>query len=212
MRTISTRLVLAVAVLALTATSASAIYTPNPAARWDANRFFIAGDFQYNGEKELDPNGEIDDAVGLFVRPSYAFAPNATVYGRLGFQDASHIDAGFAIGLGLQAAWEIPAARDWAVGASVDYLYWDLEEAGGPEVDYHEIQLAPAVSYSIPQLRAVTPYVGLMADFLIDDLEEDDPIGLLFGSNFDLGEHIRFDGQIRLISEAGFFLSAGYLF
>jgi hypothetical protein len=213
MRTTSTSMFLAIAVLALTATSASAIYTPNPAGRWDANRFFIAGDFQYNGDKDLDPNGEIDDMVGLFVRPSYAFAPNATVYGRLGFQDASHIDAGFAVGLGLQAAWEIPAARDWAVGASVDYLYWDLEASGaGGDADYHEIQFAPAVSYNIPQLRSVTPYAGLMANFLIDDLEEDDPIGLLFGSNFDVGEHIRFDGQIRLISEAGFFLSAGYLF
>jgi len=202
---------LAIAVLALTATSASAIYTPNPAGRWDANRFFLAGDFQYNGDKDLDPIGEIDDEVGLFVRPSYAFAPNATVYGRLGFQDASHVDAGFAIGLGLQAAWELPDATDWAIGASVDYLYWDLE-AGGSDVDYHEIQFAPGVSYNIPQLRSVTPYAGLMADFLVDDLEEDDPIGLLFGSNFDVGDNIRFDGQIRLISEAGFLLSVGYLF
>ncbi len=211
MRTTSTRSFLAIAILALTATSASAIYTPNPAGRWDANRFFIAGDFQYNGDKDLDPIGEIDDEVGLFVRPSYAFAPNATVYGRLGFQDASHVDTGFAIGVGLQAAWELPAATDWAIGASFDYLFWYLE-SGGSDLDYHEIQFAPAVSYNIPQLRAVTPYVGLMADFLVDDLEEDNPIGLLFGSNFDLGEHIRFDGQIRLISESGFFLSAGYLF
>jgi len=211
MRTTSTSTFLAIAVLALTATSASAIYTPNPAGRWDANRFFIAGDLQYNGDKDLDSNGELDDEVGLFVRPSYAFAPNAVVYGRLGFQDAEHTDTGFAIGFGLQAAWELPAATDWAIGASFDYLFWDLE-SGGSDVDYHEIQLAPAVSYNIPQLRAVTPYVGLMADFLVDDLEEDDPIGLMFGSNFDLGEHIRFDGQIRVISEAGFLLSAGYLF
>lgn len=197
--------------ITLTATTASAIYTPNPAGRWQANRLFIAGDFQYDGEKDLDPRGEIDDEVALFVRPSYAFAENAVVYGRIGFQDADHIDTGFAIGLGLQAAFELPGATDWAIGASFDYLYWDAESGGG-DIDYHEIQFAPAVSYNIPQLREVTPYIGLAADFLVDDLEEDNPVGLLFGSNFDLGEHIRFDAQVRVIHENGFFMSAGYLF
>ena len=211
MRRISKAVFLVVTFLTLTATQAAAIYTPNPAGRWDANRLFIAGDLQYNGDKDLDPNGEIDDAVGLFVRPSYAFAPNAVVYGRLGFQDADHIDAGFAIGVGLQAAWELPNATDWAIGGSFDYLYWDLE-SGNSDADYHEIQFAPAVSYNIPQLREVTPYAGIMADFLVDDLEEDNPVGLLFGSNFDVGEHVRFDAQFRVISENGLFLSAGYLF
>lgn len=211
MRTRSTSIVLALAVLALAATPAAAVYTPNPAGRWDAGRLFVAADLQYNGDKDLDPNGQIDDAFGLFVRPSYAFARNAVVYGRLGFQDAQHTDAGVAVGFGLQAAMELPSASDWAVGASFDYLYWDLQSNGG-NADYQEIQFAPAVSYNIPQLRSVTPYAGLMLDFLVDDLDEEDPVGLLFGSNFDMGEHIRFDAQIRLISESGFMLSAGYLF
>ena len=207
MRTTSMRIVLAVALLAITAAPASAIYTPNPAGRWEANHFFVAADLQYNGDKDLDDGGSIDDEVGFFVRPSYAFAPNATLYGRIGLQDADHIDTEFAIGAGLQAAWEIPQATDWAIGGSLDYLYWDLDN-----VDYHEVQFAPAVSYNIPQLREITPYAGFVADFLVDDLEEDDPVGLLLGSNFDIGEQIRFDAQIRLISEDGFFLSAGYRF
>ena len=209
MRTPSKTILTAIVLLALTATQAAAIYTPNPAGRWEANRFFVAADLQYNGDKDLDSGGSLDDTVGFYVRPSYAFAPNATLYGRIGLQDADSrgIDTEFAIGAGIQAAWEIPAATDWAVGASFDYLYWDLDS-----VDYHEIQFAPAVSYNIPQLREVTPYAGLLANFLIDDLEEEDPVGILLGSNFDVGEQIRFDAQIRLISENGFFLSAGYRF
>lgn len=209
MRTKPMRIVLAVALLAITAAPASAIYTPNPAGRWEANHFFVAADLQYNGDKDLDSGGSIDDEVGFFVRPSYSFAPNATLYGRIGFQDADSrgIDTEFAIGAGLQAAWELPGATDWAVGGSLDYLYWDLDS-----VDYHEIQFAPAVSYNIPQLREVTPYAGIMANFLVDDLDEEDPVGILLGSNFDVGEQIRFDAQIRLISENGFFLSAGYRF
>jgi len=207
MRTKSMSIVLAAVLLAITAAPASAIYTPNPAGRWEDNRFLIAADLQYNGDKDLDSGGSIEDAVGFYVRPSYVFAPNATLYGRIGFQEADGTDTEFAIGAGIQAAWEIPAATDWAVGASFDYLYWDLDS-----VDYHEIQFAPAVSYNIPQLREITPYAGIVADFLVDDLEEDDPVGILLGSNFDIGEQIRFDAQIRLISESGFLLSAAYIF
>lgn len=201
-----------VALLAVFAGPAAAMYTPNPAGRWEANRFFVAGDLQFNTDKDLDPRGEIDDQVGLFVRPSYAFAPNAVIYGRLGFQDADHLDTGFAIGAGLQAAWQIPAAPDWALGGSFDYLYWDTEGRGGGDIDYQELQVSGAVSYNIPQLREVTPYIGFMADFLVDDLDEDDPVGILIGSNFDIGSNVRFDAQIRGINENGFLLSAGFLF
>jgi len=207
MRASTTLRLCAVAVWVLAATDAFAMYTPNPAGRWQANHFFVGADLQYNSDKELDPAGEIDDEVGFFIRPSYALAPNATVYGRIGVQEAEHTDSELGIGFGLQAAWELPAASDWAIGASFDYLYWDL-----PHTDYHEIQFAPAVSYRIPGLQGVTPYAGLIADFLVDDLEEDDPIGLLLGSNFDIGTSLRFDAQIRLIAESGFLLSGGVQF
>jgi len=199
-------------VLAFPAAEALAMYTPNPAARWDANHFFLAGDFQFNGDKDLDGGGKIDDQVGLFVRPSYAFGRNAVVYGRLGFQDADGLDTGFSVGTGIQAAWELPQARDWTIGGSFDYLFWDTEGAGGGNVDYQEIQFAPAVSYSIPKLRKLTPYAGLALDFLIGDLDEDDPVGMFFGSNFDISDHLRLDGQVRLVNEYGFSLSLGYLY
>jgi hypothetical protein len=198
--------------VALAATQASAMYTPNPAARWKQNRVLLAGDFQYMGEKDIDGGGEIEDEYGLFVRGAYSFAPNAVVYGRLGVQDADSVEEGFALGLGLQAAWELPGAPDWAIGGSFDYLWWDLEANNGADIDYHEFQLAPAVSYNVPQARALTPYAGIALDFITDDLEEDDPVGLFLGSNIDIGENWRLDGQVRFVHEEGFFFSAGYLF
>ena len=196
--------------MVLAATEARATYTPNPAGRWQPNQFFLAGDFQYTDEKDLE-HGKLNDEYGLFVRPSYSFAPNATVYARLGFQDADHFDAGFAIGAGVQMAWQLPQATDWAIGGSFDYLFWDLEGPGGGNVDYHELQLSPAVSYNIPQIREITPYAGLAFDFLEGDVDEDDPVGLLFGSNFDVNRW-RFDAQFRVINEEGLMLSAGYMF
>lgn len=210
MRLGSKSVFLAMVLLVVAATEARATYTPNPAARWEPNQLFLAGDFQYTDNKDLDP-GELNDEYGLFVRPSYSFAPNAVVYGRLGFQDADGVDAGFAIGGGIQMAWELPRARDWAIGGSFDYLFWDVEGSGGGDIDYHELQLAPAVSYNIPQVREITPYAGIAFDFLAGDLDEEDPVGLFFGSNFDL-KRWRFDAQFRVIHETGLLLSAGYLF
>jgi hypothetical protein len=199
-------LVAVVALASMAAVESHAMYTPNPAARWAANRLFVAADLQYNGDKDLDRGGEIDDEIGFYGRPSYAFAQNATIYGRIGFQDADGVDTEFAIGGGLQAAWVLPNAQDWTIGASFDYLYWDVPG------DYHEIQIAPAVGYNIPSLRELTPYAGLAFDFLVEDYEEDDPVGVLLGSTFDVGDRIRLDGQVRFINESGFSISAGYLF
>ena len=62
--------------------SASALYSPNPAARWAPGHFFLAGDFLFNTEKDLDPRGELEDMTGFFARPAYTLMPNLIVYGR----------------------------------------------------------------------------------------------------------------------------------
>jgi hypothetical protein len=47
---------------------------------------------------------------------------------------------------------------------------------------------------------------------LSGDLDQDDTVGLMFGTNYDFTERVRLDAQVRFISETGFFLSCGYLF
>ncbi|MGH7822919.1 MAG: hypothetical protein ACREQ9_24435 [Candidatus Binatia bacterium] len=203
-----------IAFVTLFAGAAEAIYTPNPAGRWAANRFFLAGDFQFNAEKDLDePRAEIEDVAGFYVRPAYSLARNVMIYGRVGFQDADGLDAGFAGGFGVQGAYILPRAPEWAIGGSFDFLYWTTEtDRFEQDVDWTEFQFAPAVSYNIPQVPAITPYAGFMLDFITGDAEQDDPFGLLFGSNFDIAPSVRFDAQFRVISETGFFASAGYMF
>jgi hypothetical protein len=202
-----------VAVVALLAgfTTAEAMYTPNPAGRWAPGRFFLAGDFQYNDNKDLDPSGELKDVVGLYVRPAYSIARNVMVYGRIGFQDAKHLDSGFAGGFGIQGAYILPRAPEWAIGGSFDFLYWDT---GSRDVNltYIEYQFSPAVSYNIPQVPQLTPYAGLLFDFLGSDFDEDKKVGAVFGTNFDPTDRVRLDAQFRVVNETGFFFSAGYMF
>lgn len=201
--------------LLLSAGTASAVYTPNPAGRWAPQRFFLAGDFQFNADKDLDkPRGQLDDTVGFFVRPAYSVARNLMLYGRVGFQDSDGLDTGFAAGFGIQGAYPLPRAPEWAIGGSFDFLFWDTERQGGSSrnIDWVEFQFAPAVSYNIPQVPQLTPYAGFLFDFLAGDVGEDDPVGMIFGTNFDPTNRVRLDAQFRVISETGFFLSAGYLF
>jgi hypothetical protein len=194
--------------------AANAIYTPNPAGRWAANRFFLAGDFQFIAEKDLDePDQEVEDVTGFFARPAYSIGRNIMLYGRLGFQDADGLDAGFAGGFGVQGAYILPRAPEWAIGGSFEFLYWTTEtDRTENDVDWTEFQFAPAVSYNIPQVPSITPYAGFMIDFVTGDAEQDDPFGLLFGSNFDIAPSMRFDAQFRVISETGFLASFGYMF
>lgn len=212
---------------------AAAMYTPNPAGRWAPNRFFLAGDFQFN-DKDLDPGGNLGNMAGFFARPSYSVARNVTIYGLLGFQRADgnegvpDVDTGFAGGFGVQGAYVFPGAPEWALGGSFQFMHWasDFQHEcvpdrfgfcrveGGRNIDWNEFQVAPAVSYQVPTVPSLTPYAGLLFDFVDarDSISERDTVGLLFGTNFDPTPRVRLDGQVRVINETGFFLSAGYLF
>lgn len=204
---------LTVAAIAWTTSAAWGLYTPNPAARWPAERFFLAGDFQFNADKDLDPRGDLEEVTGLFVRPGFSIAENVVAYARLGFQTADDLDTGFAGGFGIQGAYVLPRAPEWAIGGAFDFLYWDTEtDRGGFEVDVIEYQFTPAVSYRVPQAPLFNPYAGMMIDFLDGDVDEGDTVGLLLGSNFDVARNVRLDAQIRLVSETGIFLSAAYVF
>jgi hypothetical protein len=205
--------------LLLSAQTAPGMYTPNPAGRWAPDHFFLAGDFQFNSSKDLDFGGghsqSLDNMAGFFVRPSYSIARNVVIHGRLGFQTADNIDTGFAGGFGIQGAYQFPAAPAWAVGGAFDYMHWSADiQNGGPNINWNEFQLSPAVSYRIPTFKKLTPYAGLMFDFVDarDSVSQSDPVGLLMGTNFDPNPHLRLDFQLRVISETGFLLSAGYLF
>ena len=211
----------------LWASAAHAMYTPNPAGRWEPNRFFLAADFQYNASKDVDvgnDTAELQDMVGLFVRPSYSLLRNVVIYGRLGFEQsdvsgAPSIDAGLAVGFGVQGAYVFPQAPEWAVGASFDYLHWSGDQCTAPcnstrDIDWNEFQFAPAVSLHPSRLPILTPYFGLLVDIVDarDSISESDPVGLLFGTNIDPTPHVRLDVQLRLVNETGLAISAGYLF
>ncbi len=210
--------VLTALALLITTHTAFALYTPNPAGRWEPNRFTLAGDFQFNSEKGIDfPNSasaNLNDMVGVFVRPGYSIARNVIIYGRLGFQDADGVDTGFAGGFGVQGAYVLPGAPAWAIGGAFDYIHWaaDISHTG-TNIDWNEFQLTPAVSYKVKEVPGLTPYAGLMLDFVdARNQSESDPVGLAFGTNFDPNPHLRLDGQIRVISETGFSFSVAYIF
>jgi hypothetical protein len=198
----------------LWAASTMAMYTPNPAGRWAPGRFTLAGDFQFNSSKDLDHAPDAENVAGFFVRPSYSIIRNLVVYARLGFQTADNVDTGFAGGFGVQGAYVLPGAREFAIGGAFDYLHWSGDFRGGPDIDWNEFQIAPAVSYNIRQVPQLTPYTGILFDFVDahGPISEGDPVGFLLGTNWDPTPEVRLDAQFRGVNETGFFFSAAYIF
>lgn len=205
----------AVFVFLVSSSTAFALYTPNPAGRWAPGRFFLAGDFEFDGSKDLNHGGSIDNIVGFYARPAFSVAKHVMIYGRFGFRDSDSTDAGAAVGFGVQGAYVLPRAQEWAIGGAFDFLYWDADlSPRGPNIQWKEFQFSPAVSYNIPRYTQLTPYGGLAFDFVDarGSTKEDKPVGMLFGINFDPTNVVRLDAQVRVINETGFFFSGGYLF
>jgi hypothetical protein len=190
------------------------IYTPNPAGRWRQGYIFsLLADFQYNS-KDMDPGPDVD-AYGFFLRPTFHPVRNMSIYGRFGFQGADEVDEGFAGGFGFQYAYEFARAPAWAIGGAIDFLYWEGDiKSSDRDIEWAEFQLTPAVSYTIAQGPGLTPYAGVMFNLVEarGSIEEDDPVGMLFGVSYDPNPDVRLEAQGRVISEYGVFLSAGYTF
>lgn len=205
------------AVLLAIPSLASAIYTPNPAGRWQAHRFFLGGDMQFNASKNMDANRprafDVDNMYGFFVRPGFSVAENVVVYGRLGVQGAEDVHAGFAGGFGVQGAYVIPALPELAVGGAFDYVHWAGEFTRGPNINWNEFQITPGVSYQPRRFQEFSAYGGVMFD-IVDArrLSEQDLVGLLLGVSYDFTDNFRLEGQARVISEDGLFIGATYIF
>jgi len=193
------------------------VYTPNPAGRWQAHRFFIGGDMQFNASKNMDANRprafDVDNMYGFFVRPGFSVAENIVVYARLGVQGAEDVHAGFAGGFGVQGSYEIPALPELAVGGAFDYMHWAGEFTRGPNIDWNEFQITPAVSYQPRRFQEFSAYGGVMFDIVdATRLSEQDLVGLMLGVSYDFTDHFRLEGQARVISEDGLYLGATYIF
>ncbi|MBI3785019.1 MAG: hypothetical protein HY270_16635 [Deltaproteobacteria bacterium] len=202
------------AAASLHSAAALAMYTPNPAARWQEGHFYLAGDFQFIGDKDLS-GGQINNIYGVYARPGFSVARNVVVYGRLGFQGADSVDTGFAGGFGVQGSWVFPRQKAWAIGGAFDYLHWSANiHHGGPDISWNEFQFTPAVSYRVPDLPELTPYFGILFDIVDgrDSLSQGDPVGLLLGSNYDPSSHVRLDAQVRVVTETAFSFSMAFVF
>jgi opacity protein-like surface antigen len=215
-----------VGLMLLWCVTAEAVSTPNPVAPSKGGRFFLAGDFDFRFEKDIDfdngGKGEFDDMLNLFLRPGYAVIDNVTVYGRIGLWSADDIDPGFTFGAGAQGVYIVPRAPEWRVGGTIDFLYAGAEvEDSDADVWFVEFQLTLAGGYAFRQVPGLYPYAGFMLNFLSgevevrgrdQDFDQDDVFGLLFGASFDVTDNLKVEGQFRLISEDALFLSVSYRF
>jgi hypothetical protein len=121
-------------------------------------------------------------------------------------------DMGLAIGVGGKV--NVYKRGKVKAGVVAQILYWSGEDSG-VDIDITEFDLAFGGSYDVT--KEFDCYGGLMlamvqGDANGNDFNEDDPIGIFLGGEFDITPAVKAGVELRLISETSFTLMAGFAF
>ncbi len=190
-----------------------------------AGRFGIGGEIDLVFDRDIDfDGGDGDIETNRFLATgSYGFLQNWDGFVKLGLFNGeidpggADIDPGLAIGVGAKGSFV--EQGDFRFGALAQFLYFtsDVDTAGSPDIDWFEIDLAPAVSYR--GLGQVVPYAGLKLSFVdgeVDrpggDFDGDDILGLFGGATFAVTPQFNVGAELRILDESAIGFYARYLF
>lgn len=216
---------LAVAAGLTLTTPAEASFIGDPTLTTGAGRFAVGGEIDIVFDRDIDFDaGDGDLNTNRFlVTGSYGFLQNWDGFVKLGLFNGEldpggvDIDPGFAIGVGARGSFV--DRGDFRFGALVQFLYFmsDVDTAGSPDIDWFEIDLAPAVSYR--GLGQIVPYGGLKLSFVdgeVDtpggDFDGDDLIGIFGGASFAVTPQFNIGAELRLLDETALGFYARYAF
>jgi hypothetical protein len=156
----------------------------------------------------------------LLFRGAYGIAPNLEVFLRLGTVEAEtntpNVNGDFSLGFGGGVKGVMLRGENWALGATVQMLYFNSENGG--EVEAFELDAAIGASFA---LGPAAPYAGLVMQWTqgelttagqSQDFEQDNLIGIFFGINYvpqpnvSLGieAHIIHETSVSIAMEARF--------
>jgi len=159
-------------------------------------------------------NGGTDtvDGTKILVKGTGGISDNIDVFARIGMAKVESSDMGLAIGVGGKV--NVYERGKIKAGVVAQLLYWSGEDSG-VDIDITEFDLAFGGSYEVT--KEFDCYGGLMwamvqGDADGNDFNEDDPIGIFLGGEFDITPQVKAGVELRLISETSFTLMAGFAF
>ena len=181
----------------------------NPTLTTGAGRFGVGGELDLVFDRDFDEGGDVE-TNRLLVTGSYGFLETADGFVKLGLWNgeidpgATNIDPGFAIGVGTRISFLERGDLRFGVLAQLLYFTAEVDTAGSPDIDFLELDVAPAVSYR--GLGPIVPYVGAKISWVDGDVggvdfENDDMLGIFGGATYAVSRNVLVGGELRMVDE-----------
>jgi hypothetical protein len=184
----------------------------NPTASVAKGSFLVGAEIDF-WERDMENGGTFDvDGTKILVKGTGGISDNIDVFAKIGMAEVE--DSGFDPAIGVGVKVNVYERGKVKAGVVAQVLYWSGEDSGR-DIDITEFDLAFGGSYDVT--KEFDCYGGLMlaivdGDVDGDDFDEDDPIGIFLGGEFDITPEAKAGVELRLISETSFTLMAGFAF
>lgn len=184
----------------------------NPTATVAKGSFLVGAEIDI-WKRDMKNGGTFDvDGTKILVKGTGGISDNIDVFAKIGMAKVESSDMGLAIGVGGKV--NVYERGQIKAGVVAQILYWSGEDSG-VDIDITEFDLAFGGSYDVT--KEFDCYGGIMlamvqGDANGNDFNEDDPIGIFLGGEFDITPQFKAGVELRLISETSFALMAGFTF
>lgn len=194
----------------------------DPTLTTGEGRFGLGADLDIVFDRDIDVGNGSLDTNRLLAQGSYGFLRNWDGFVKLGLFNgevdpgSTDIDLGLAVGVGARGSFL--ERGDIRVGLLAQLIYFasELDTPGSPDIDWIEVDVAPAVSYR--GLGQVVPYGGVKLSWVdgdIDgrfDFEQDDIFGIFGGASVAISQQLQLGAELRLLDESAIGFFARYSF
>jgi len=184
----------------------------NPTATVAKGSFLVGAEIDF-WDRDMENGGTFDvEGTKILVKGTGGISDNIDVFAKIGMAKVEDSDMGFAIGVGGKV--NVYKRGKVKAGVVAQILFWSGEDSG-VDIDITEFDLAFGASYDVT--KEFDCYGGLMlaiaeGDADGNDFDQDDPIGIFLGGEFDITPEAKAGVELRLISETSFTLMASFAF
>ena len=184
----------------------------NPTATVAKGSFLVGAEIDF-WERDMENGGTFEvDGTKILVKGTGGISDNIDVFAKIGMAEVE--DSGFDPAIGVGGKVNVYERGKVKAGVVAQILYWSGEDSG-VDIDITEFDLAFGGSYDVT--KEFDCYGGLMlamvqGDADGNDFDQDDPIGIFLGGEFDITPEAKAGVELRLISETSFTLMASFAF
>ncbi len=189
----------------------------NPTATVAQGSFLVGAEIDF-WERDMEfPGGVVEvEGTKILAKGTYGISDKVDVFGKIGVADAEYngFDSGKDIAFGFGGKVNVYEKGQIKAGVVAQILLWSVEDAG-TEIDATEFDLAFGGRYEVN--REFDCYGGLMfamveGDIGGTDFDEDDPIGIFLGGEYDITPQAKSGVELRLMTETSFSFMANFAF